>query len=803
MVVASPPETAERTVRADGAPLDVPATRVDAGGRGRPALITLVEPGLHDARLAKHLLDAAAREFARGRSRSTTAALTDALQAANAALYEENRRALTRDQRRLGGLCAALKGETLYVAQTGGAATWLCRAGRARLLRGGEGGPRPKLGAGAWLDPELVSAQLQPGDYVLFTSAGLLVTGLRLAQAIAGLEAEDAADAALELQQRAGARDPVALVVLRFEAAHGPATASPVSGPRSLPALPAPRPARAERLPAPRPTPVEIEGGVDVDGVNDLDPEPALDRPVRRRLLARGGLGAAVGRGSVAFLRATWRAFAGHPPPPREPPPLIEPDDEPVEAPRRPARRLLPSGAGRVEREVEPRGDPLDDPFWDELNAEPVPPRRARRGTAHYLGGDEPEHVERPVVRAGRRPGGRRPAEGRVGPWPMLVGALVLVVVLVVGGLLFVRVMQERAVAEELARQLTEAELKEREALATTDPTVRRRLLLEAQRLVENVPPNSREATRANGVINRVVEQLDQLDGLVRLVGAIELIGPDLLGKGSSVAQFAGGGNYLFVLDNNGGSVYGYQLGPTGTEVRPLQRTPLFARGNQLGTITLGELASITWSALGGQRAYSSLICLDSSGTLVEYDPENGRTAVTTIGAGWGRVKATRSYQGNFYVLDGQTRQLLRYPASGAGITPQATSYFGPDSGIDFSAVVDFAVDGDVFLLFADGRVQRYSNGKAAPFGGTPPTTPLASASRIYTTASTKSLYIADAGNKRLVQFSKKGDFERQYVYPGPQDIFDRVEALQVDEQRGKLYVLSKGRLYVTDFPKG
>lgn len=762
VAVASPPSVAHLCVGAHGRRVDAETVGIVApAGRGRAPIYVLIEPSDAEAdpRAALDTIEIVEHELAASRSRSTTAALTHALQAANTALHAANARCLPRDQVRLGALCATIRNGTLYVAQVGGPHAWLYRDGRARPLRGGDEPARPKLGAGAWLEPELTSAQLRPGDRVLLVSGALLLTSTRLAHALRERSAERAAQALANLHEASGARGDLALIVLHAEGdapavRHPPAPVPDESGWDDDDELLPSSPRRAPRRSADRTPP-----GSDRARAADEEPEVAPRSP------GRGGAGR-------DWLGPVRRAVAGHVGLPRRTPPVEDeadwPDEE-FEVPlRRPAGR---SSLGRAD--------------WD------YPDRSGR------LRGGAPR---RAAPRGEWRPPSLDLARV-LASWPVLAGIGVLVAVLSVGAVLFSNVLRERVATEDVSRQLTEAETKEREAALTVDPGVKRQLLIDARRLAEPAAKNPREAQRVNGLINRVADQLDQLEGLVRLVGAIELLGVDALGKGNPIAQFTVGGNFLFALDGNGSAVHGYQVNAAGTEVRPLQRSPLFARGDKIGPSSLGQLAAITWMPLGGQRAFNALLCLDAAGLLLQYDPENGQSSLSTLGAGWGKIRATASYNGTFYVLDGQTRQLLRYPPSGQGFSSQPTSYFGPDSGIDFTAVADLAIDGDIYLLFGDGRVQKYAAGKPVPFAGAAPNTPVGAASRLYTTAATRSVYVADVGNRRVVQFSKAGEYERQFHYNGPQDIFKSVQALQVDELRGKLYLLNEGRIFVVDLP--
>jgi len=61
-------------------------------------------------------------------------------------------------------------------------------------------------------------------------------------------------------------------------------------------------------------------------------------------------------------------------------------------------------------------------------------------------------------------------------------------------------------------------------------------------------------------------------------------------------------------------------------------------------------------------------------------------------------------------------------------------------------------------------------------------------------------LYVADAGNKRIVQLTKEGRFLRQFK-AGESEALDQLKGLFASEAYHRLYFVSGNKLYVTNIP--
>ncbi|GAI87810.1 unnamed protein product [marine sediment metagenome] len=107
----------------------------------------------------------------------------------------------------------------------------------------------------------------------------------------------------------------------------------------------------------------------------------------------------------------------------------------------------------------------------------------------------------------------------------------------------------------------------------------------------------------------------------------------------------------------------------------------------------------------------------------------------------------------------------------------------------------------DVALsLYADGRILKFLGGQPAPFELVGLYEPLRNPTALFTNEEANSLYVADAGNKRIVQLTKEGRFLRQFQ-AGEGEAFDQLKGFFASETYHRLYFVSGNKLCVTNMP--
>jgi hypothetical protein len=378
------------------------------------------------------------------------------------------------------------------------------------------------------------------------------------------------------------------------------------------------------------------------------------------------------------------------------------------------------------------------------------------------------------------------------------VALLIPVIVLLVVGLTY----WQKGVARENEYNdlMGRAELTYQQALGA-DANTARDLLAQAEVLLtqaEAIKPGEATIGEMRGAI---AEHQDQIDQVERLYWVGELRSYDE--PGAELRRVVVNGLHVYVLDNGVDKVYHHQLDEANDALEPDQGDPvLVQRGQQVETTVAGEMIDLVWRSAGGNRQTSDLLILESGG-LLEFNPSWGLVPVPIADKeSWGLPTAVGSYFGNFYILDPQAGQIFRYVPGVEGYDTPAEPYFPEDSPADLTGAVDIAIDGFIYVLYADGTIRKFEGGVPVEFEVADVDKPLGRSTAIYTAPDdvAQFIYVADAGNKRVVQLNKDGRFVRQFKPRDEESVdFNTLRSIFVDELSGKLYLLNDHALYVAN----
>ncbi|GAB4530032.1 MAG: hypothetical protein Kow0063_07670 [Anaerolineae bacterium] len=298
-----------------------------------------------------------------------------------------------------------------------------------------------------------------------------------------------------------------------------------------------------------------------------------------------------------------------------------------------------------------------------------------------------------------------------------------------------------------------------------------------------------------------LTEHQDKIDRVERLYWVGELRSYDE--PGTQPRRVVVNGLDVYVLDNGNDQVYHHQLDEANDALEADEGDPvLVRRGQQVETAVVGELIDLVWMPAGGNRQTSDLLILESSG-LLEFNPSWGLVPVAIADKeAWISPVAISSYFGNLYILDPQAGQILRYLPGADDYTVPAESYFPDDVTVDLTGAVDLAIDGFIYVLYADGTIRKFEGGLPVEFQVSQIDRPMNRATAIYTAPDdvAQYVYVADAGNKRVVQLNKDGRFVRQFKPRDEESVdFNTLRSIFVDELSGKLYLLNDAGLYVAN----
>ena len=200
-------------------------------------------------------------------------------------------------------------------------------------------------------------------------------------------------------------------------------------------------------------------------------------------------------------------------------------------------------------------------------------------------------------------------------------------------------------------------------------------------------------------------------------------------------------------------------------------------------------------------------VMIEKDGGLVSYDPawvdEGGalRVVRSVLGTPPGSARAIDFFAGRLYVLDVDANQIWRYDPRGDTYPERPDSYFVTPPPRSLADALDMAIDGTIYVLYEDGEILQFLQGEHQPgfdVRGLPDDRWQPVAIAVDRGGNSGSVYVADAGNRRVVVLGSDGAFRAQWR---ADEAFDALEALVVDEAAGRLYVISGGRFFLAPLP--
>ncbi|MFA4834274.1 MAG: hypothetical protein WC619_05580 [Patescibacteria group bacterium] len=155
-------------------------------------------------------------------------------------------------------------------------------------------------------------------------------------------------------------------------------------------------------------------------------------------------------------------------------------------------------------------------------------------------------------------------------------------------------------------------------------------------------------------------------------------------------------------------------------------------------------------------------------------------------------IVAATGYNNLLYFLEKKDGQIYRYRKAEGGFSSKEK--WMKDKA-DFSKATSFSIDGQVYVLNADGSVLKYLKGEKQDFALKAIDPPLTAATKIIVSPELEYIYILEPASKRLAIFNKAGEFLSQYQF----DKLDNLKDFDVDEKGKKIYLLDGTKVYAID----
>jgi sugar lactone lactonase YvrE len=269
------------------------------------------------------------------------------------------------------------------------------------------------------------------------------------------------------------------------------------------------------------------------------------------------------------------------------------------------------------------------------------------------------------------------------------------------------------------------------------------------------------------------------------------------LGSGSAARRIAAASLGVYVLDTSANTAEYEVLNVqrTGVTGKPVPLTPANGAAPNI------KLGDITWATISGGRWRTEGAVLFTQGGLYEYSSATGQMAAMPFPAdpnsSIGDIAAGVLYNGTAYVLDAGTGQIWRFNVQ-ANKLVKGDSYFRSPFA-QLKDGLDMAIDGAVYILQKSGAILKFFNRQQSPFTINPASLPgpLEKPVAIEVSGndqSSGSVFIGDAASGAVWQFSKTGEYVRQFR--GANDEFVGMQDISLDPTSNTMYVNTANKLF-------
>lgn len=291
-----------------------------------------------------------------------------------------------------------------------------------------------------------------------------------------------------------------------------------------------------------------------------------------------------------------------------------------------------------------------------------------------------------------------------------------------------------------------------------------------------------------------VQSQVDQVNKTTRVV-ATSIVD---LPQTAAPRRIAAASLYIYALDpsTNRAEYYTLNVQYNGVSDKPF---PLALAG---ATLPAGvQISDITYAMSSNGRWHAEGAVMYSRNALYEFNSATGQmiplNLPTDPASTPDTIVAGDLYNGSSYLLDTGIGQIWRYTWQGNKLV-RGDPYFRP-SNPQVKDAIDIAIDGAVYLLKKDGTVLKFYGRKAMPFNVNAASLPQPIGEVVAIDISgpdqnTGNVYIGDTANGAIWQFSKTGEYLRQYRATNNE--FVGMQDMSLDPTSNTMYVNTPSKLY-------
>ncbi|EKD79185.1 MAG: hypothetical protein ACD_41C00142G0007 [uncultured bacterium] len=329
---------------------------------------------------------------------------------------------------------------------------------------------------------------------------------------------------------------------------------------------------------------------------------------------------------------------------------------------------------------------------------------------------------------------------------------------------------QYAATLQEVDNLLGETESKQ----LMKDESGARTSLAKASELLAGIPKDS-EAYEVSG--SQLQGRINQLDGAVNKVTIVTE--PTVVGDFSTSVGSATIGTMALI----GKNVFGFAQGSAGIWRLNIEK-------QEVTNVLVDAATTSGYRSIENDTAATSLAVIGNT-DFVQFNPVLEKTSDVTVQLKDNDLVVTDMdvFGDRLYVLAAQQNRIVRLQKSGSSYT-DSTSWL--NDGVDVSNAVSFDIDGSIYVLLADGVLNKYDSGEKSDFEMDAFSPSLAGATRLIKNDPTDPFIVLNPTTQRIVVLEGDGSLRAQYSSPA----FAQATDVVYDADANTVYVVAGNKVY-------
>ena len=316
------------------------------------------------------------------------------------------------------------------------------------------------------------------------------------------------------------------------------------------------------------------------------------------------------------------------------------------------------------------------------------------------------------------------------------------------------------------------------------------------EEILAGTDPQGDELAQQIALIEQQVLQVQRLYGLIQPLIQFP--------SGSRPTRVLVVDQDVYILDEGRQVVERYRLDASKESVPDPTAQALIRQGDTIGDAQVGPLVDFTWQQpVPGVDDKANLFILDANNNVFRFNPRVDGAGLINLGGTDKIIKNARqlkTFSGRLYVADVGNNQLYRFQPGEYETTPEA--WFPEGTQYDLTGLHTLRIDGNIWMLFENGKILRFFNGQQAPFALDERLGPAQQPVDLAVSEEDNGrLYLADRAQSRVIVYDKNGAYISQLAAPEGNPL-QNLSGLFIEDVTNTLYLLTDNALFQHDLPE-